>query len=257
MPTTNTSTATLQNLLTALLAQGNQDQNFSLPPYVYTSMFNTATSFIINQCVALYTSNSQIVDIINPFVKIAPCIPSGGLIPLPKDYRNILGAPSINVKGDLTGECAEPQPPILTPQQFQTANLKGGCLRRPITIVSQSEFDYRSTSRYKKPTYENPIAFFAGQQQTTGRVVLKVCPYDVTMVQVMYVYQEPLFNFAYLSQPDDTYIQNPSDPSNVESIWSNAAFELLLKCLTHLYAAYSRDKTFTDFARLLTETNIL
>ena len=247
----NTSTATLQNLLSGLLAQANQDQNFSYPPYVFSAHFNTVSSFLLNECARLYTTAPQVVDIIDPFVKIAPCVPKGGFIPLPPDYRSMLGAPSINVNKSLSGECGEPQPVITTPQQFQVANLKGGCLRRPITIVSQSEFDYLTTSKYKKPTYENPIAYFAGNK------TLKVCPYDVTRVEILYVYNEPVFNYAYTAQPDDTYIQNTNDPSNVESIWGSPAYAPLLKGLTVLYGAYSRDKQFSDFGTLLNESNIV
>jgi len=213
-------------------------------------MFRTVSSFLLNESVRMYTTSPQIVDIIDPFVKVAQCVPSGGLIPLPQDYRNLLGAPSININQNKNGECKD-SVPITTVQQFQAASLRGGCLRRPIAIVSQSEFDYLTTSKYKAPTYDNPIAYFAGKK------ALKVCPYDISMVTVLYVVNEPLFNYAYTVQPDDTYVQNPSDPSNVESIWGNTAFPHLLKGLTHLYAAYSRDRTFSDFATLLSEISIV
>lgn len=248
MPAVNPSKSTLQNLLTALLSTANQDQNFFYPPYIYQAHFNIVSSFLLNECVRLYTTNSQIVDLIDPFVKVTPCQPTNGVIPLPKDYRNILGSPSINVRADLSGECGE-NIPITTPQQFLTATLKGGCTRRPVTIVSQSEFDYLTTSTYKKPTYNNPVGFFSGQRS------IKVCPYDLSMVLVMYVIKEPTYVYGYIQQPDDTYIFDQS--TSTESDWNSDAFQPLLTGLTALYAAYSRDKTFTDFAKILSESNIL
>lgn len=235
-------------MLRSILAVANADQNFSYPPLVYNDHFNTLTSLLISQCAKLYPTNPDIIDIIDPFVRIAPCIPSKGLIPLPTDYRNLLGAPSINVKGDASGECFD-APPITTKQEFQTAMLKGGCLRRPITIVSQSEFDYLTTSGYKKPTYNNPIAYFAGQK------ALKVCPYDVTKVDVMYIAMEKTYVYGYVAQPDDTFIFDIN--SSVESEWTSAAYEPLFRGLNHLYGAFSRDKSFSDWANLLSQISIV
>lgn len=245
----NNSKAGLNNLLTAILSSANQDQNFFLPPWIFSAMVNTVTSFLIDKCVELYPSSPFLLDIIDPFVKVACITPSGGLITLPDDYRNILGAPSIIVKNDKKGECGDLSIPIDSAQQFLAATLKGGCNRRPITIVAQSEFDYLTTSSYKKPDFWNPIAFFTGQKQ------LRICPTSLTKVYLLYVKQEMIYNFGYLSNPDDTYIIDSQ--TTIDTEWNNSSFGPLMRGLTALYAMYSRDKTFMDFSTVLREANIV
>lgn len=248
----NTSKSGLQNLLTSLISVSNQDQNFFLPPWIFSSFVNTITSFLIDKCVELYPNNSTLIDIISPFVKVACIPPSGGLITLPSDYRNILGAPSIIV--NKSGECGDVTVPINTPQQFLTATLKGGCNRRPITIVAQSEFDYLTTSSYKKPTYWDPIGFFTGQNEN-GQVQIRVCPTDLTKVYVLYVQQEKTYNYAYIQNQDDTFYIDPVN--TVDTIWTNASFGPLFKGLNHLYGIYARDKQFSDWAMALSQISIV
>lgn len=245
----NNSKSGIQNLLTAMLAPANQDQNLFIPPWIVSSMVNTVTSFLIDKCVELYPSSAQVLDIIDPFVKISPITPSGGMIPLPDDYRNILGSPSIIVNGSKNGECGDTGVPITNAQQFLAATLKGGCIRRPITIVAQSEFDYLTTSSYKKPTFFNPIGYNAGNKQ------IKICPTDISKCYLLYVKQEQIYNFGYKMNPDDTYIID--NQTTIDTEWTSPAFSSLMKGLTVLYSAYSRDKQFMDFATLLREVNIV
>lgn len=245
----NNSKSGLKNLLTAILSVANQDQNLVLTPAIFSSMINTITSFVIDQCVKLYPDNPMLLDIIDPFVKISCITPKGGLIELPEDYRNILGAPSIIVKDDKKGECGEVSVPITNAQQFLAANLKGGCTRRPIKIVAQSEFDYLTTSSYKKPTVWDSIGFNAGNKQ------IRICPTDLSKVYVMYAKKEMVYNFGYIMNPDDTYFID--ETTTVDTEWSNSAFTLLFKGLTHLYAIYSRDKQFSDWAQALSQISIV
>lgn len=245
----NTSKSGLKNLLTSLLAPANQDQNLFLPPWVFSSIVNTVTSFLIDKCIEVYPNSASTIDIIDPFIKISCVTPSEGLITLPDDYRNILGAPSIIVKKDKKGECGDLSIPINNAQQFLAATLKGGCNRRPITIVAQSEFDYLTTSSYKKPTYWDPIGFFTGQKQ------IRVCPTDLTKVYVMYVKKENIYNFGYIMQPDDTYYIDPN--TTVDTEWTNPAFSSLFKGLNHLYGVYSRDREFSNWAAELSQISIV
>lgn len=250
----NNSKSSLQNLLTALLSVANQDQNMFLTPAIFSSMINTVTSFLIDKCVEIYPHSPMTLDIIDPFVKIEAVTPSGGMIKLPDDYRNILGSPSIIVKGDKKGECGDTGVPITNAQQFLTATLRGGCIRRPITIVSQSEFDYLTTSSYKAPTFWDPIAFNAGNDDQ-GRKQLKVCPHDVTKVYIMYAKKEQVYNLGYQMNPDDTYFLDPA--TTVDTEWGNAAFVPLFKGLNHLYGIFSRDKEFSNWAMTLSQISIL
>lgn len=217
-------------------------------------MVNTITSFLIDKCVEIYPNSSSTIDIISPFVKISCLTPSGGLITLPDDYRNILGAPSIIVKKDKKGECGDLSIPIDNAQQFLAATLIGGCNRRPITIVAQSEFDYLTTSSYKKPTFFDPIGFFAGQNEE-GKKQIRICPTDLTKVYLMYVKQEKVYNYGYILQPDDTFYIDPT--TTVDTEWGNPAFSSLFKGLNHLYGVYSRDREFSNWAAELSQISIV
>jgi hypothetical protein len=245
----NNTKSGLKNLLSSLLSSSNSDQNMFLPPSVYSSMVNTITSFLIDRCVEVYPTSSKVIEIIDPFVKVAAITPSNGIIKLPPDFRNILGSPSIIVSDDKKGECGDSGIPITNAQQFLAATVKGGCTRRPITIVAQSEFDYLTTSSYKKPSFWNPICFNKGENE------LKVCPTDVTKVYVMYVKQEKIYNFGYIPQPDDTYYID--EATTIDTEWNNAGFTPLFKGLTHLYGIYSRDKEFSNWANVLSQISIV
>lgn len=249
MAAVNTSKSGFQNLLKAILSVANQDQNMVLPPWVFSSMVNTVTSFLIDKCIEVYPGNPQVLDIIDPFVKVSPVAPSGGLVNFPDDYRNILGAPSIIVNNEKNKECGEDVGPIDNAEQFLVATLKGGCNRRPITIVAQSEFDYLTTSKYKKPTLWNPIGFNSGQRQ------IRICPTDLSKIFVLYVKQEKVYNFGYQMNPDDTYYLDPTTTTDTE--WTNTAFTSLFKGLNHLYGIYSRDKEFSNWATELSQISIV
>lgn len=248
----NTSKSGFQNLLTSLLGVSNQDQNYYLPPAIFSSMVNTVTSFLLDKCVALYPDNQMLIDIISPFVKVACIPPSGGIITLPADYRNLLGSPSIIVNKGC--ECQDVTVPITTAQQFLTATLKGGCSRRPITIVAQSEFDYLTTSSYKKPDFWNPIGFFVGQN-SLGQNQIRICPGDLSKAYVLYVQQEQVYSLAYNPNPDETW--SIDAVNTVDTQWNNAAFSSLFKGLNHLYGIYSRDKQFSDWAMALGQISLV
>lgn len=256
MPSINNSKSSLQNLLTALLAPANQDQNQSLPPWVFTSFVNTATSFLISALVKSYPENPQVVDVLDPFTRFSILPVKNGYFSIEgsfidKDgYRDILGAPYIFANKTLDSECGD-IPLITTPQQFKTANLTGGCKTFPILIVPESEFSYRTSSTYNFPTYEEPIGYYAGQKQ------VKICPYDLSKVALLYVKNELIYNMAYLMQPDDTYLVNPADPTFVDTEWGSNAFPYLFKALNHLYAAYASDPAFTQWSEILTREGIL
>lgn len=224
-----------------------------LPPWIFSSMLNTVTSFLIDKCVELFPSNPQIIDILYPFIKLCPIAPTGGTIVLPSDYRNILGAPSIIVKQDKKGECGD-SVSITTPQQFLAANLQGGCIRRPIVIVPQSEFDYLTTSTYKKPTVWNPSGYNAGVNEK-GQKLIRICPTDLTKVYLLYVKKELVYNMGYIMNPDETYYIDPN--TTVDTEWDSPAASALFKGLNHLYGIYSRDKQFSDWAMALSQISIV
>lgn len=232
-------------MLTSVLSVANVEQSQVYPPNIYSAHYNVVTSMLINRLVKQFPDNPIVLDILSPYVKVAMLGITDGFITLPNDYRDILGAPSISAKLDGTMECGEP---ITTEQQFKIANLKGKCRTRPILIVPQSEFDYRTTSNYKFPTFNDPIGYMYGQNK------IKVCPFDLTKVQLQYVINESIYSYGYIVQPDDTYIFDPNTTN--DSLWGNAAFEYLYKGITLLYGSYVRDSSMTNYSEILKQSGL-
>lgn len=231
----------LDNMLKSVLGVGNAEQNQSYPPNIYSSHFNVVTSLLINKLVDIYPIN---LDMLKPFMVKKQVIVTNGYVELTDDYRNLLGA-GISAKNDNTGEC-DTTP---TGNDFNVGILKAGCTTRPIEFLTTKEWDYRTTSGYKFPTYWNPIGCFFESNK------FKVCPYDLKSVEIRYVRKEAIVSYGYIMQPDDTFIFDPSN--SVESELTSAAFAPLFNALSHLYAAYTRDPDLTNYAMILTEKGIL
>lgn len=238
----------LSNLLTALLSTAPTDQNMVYPPSIFSAHVNFVTGLVLSALAKVYPSNQSVIDILDPFVKIALIPVNNGFVQLPDDYRNLLGSPMMFTNPQNTMECGGQIEP-LTIENFRTGQLKAGCNLTPITIKDQAEFAHLTQSSYKKPTYNSPIAFFSGQKQ------LKICPYDCTKVAVLYIINEPIYNYAYILQPDDTFIFDAAN--SVDTDWNGNAFELLMKGLVSLYAAYTNNKELSDWSQILNEKNII
>lgn len=248
------SSCSLDNMLQAVLASANQDQNQVLPPSIYSSMRSTVTSLLISALVKEYPSNPVVLDMLRPFVKVAYIPIQDGYITLPDDYRDILGSPSIVAAKSNDGECGcdkdeVQEPDITTEQQFKLAIQKSRCLTRPVMIVPQTEFDYLTTSAYKPPTYLDPVGYMYGSNK------IKVCPFDLTKVKLQYVRYEVPEVYGYITQPDDTFILDPL--TSTESEWTSAAFTPIYNAMIALYAAYTKDENLRDFATILHQSGIL
>lgn len=242
------SKCSLQNLLSAVLSTAPVEQNMVYPPHIFTAHVNFVTSLIISALVKAYPSNQSVIDILDPFIKTVMIPVTNGYVQLPTEYRDLLGSPMMFTNPNATGECTDTKEP-LTPQTFKTGILKSGCNLTPIVIKDQSEFAYLTKSTYKKPNYDTPIAFFSGQKQ------LKICPYDCTKVAVMYVVNEPSYLYAYIMQPDDTFLFDSVNSKDTD--WGSNCFELMIKGLVSLYAAYTNNKELSDWSLVLNEKNIL
>lgn len=238
-------------MLQSVLSVANEDQSAVYPPSIFSSQFRTVTSLLISKLVQQYPGNPTVLDILMPFIKFSMQPVKKGVFALPDDYRNILGAPYIFVNG--AKQCGE-VPEIKTAQQFLTAQLKGGCNVAPIVIVSESEFSERTRSTYKKPSHSNPIGYFAGLNET-GQKVIKICPYDLTVVGLLYARQEGLYQYGYFLNPDDTFSFDAS--TTVESEWTSAGFQPIFTAMMALYSAYVRDNELRDWSLILSEKGIL
>lgn len=238
--------ASLQNILQQVLAVGNQDQNFGYPPNIYASHYNITTSYLIDVLAKIYPVHC---DVLLPLINVVKIQVKDGHIQLPEEYRNILGAPSISVKKD-GSDCSDNNPVVIdTASEFKTAILKSGCKTVPITILDKSQWDYRTTSTYAYPTIDNPIGLYVADRK------IKVCPYDLANVEVMFVKKEPVAKYGYLMNPDDTFIFDPATSQEVG--WGEAAAEFLFKGVLSLYAAYSRDKELTDYTTVLKQIGLV
>lgn len=243
---TEPSKSSLDNVLQALLSTVNKEANNDVPPGQFSNWFNIVTGLLISGLAKQYPKNQETVDILDPFIctKLIPA--SNGFIQLPEDYRNLLGGPMIFANPN-AGECSDVEE--LTPENFVTGMLKGRCKLNPVVIKDQTEFAYLTRSTYNFPTYENPIGFHSGKKQ------IRVCPYDVSKVFVMYVRNEKTYRYGYISQPDDTYLFDKK--TSVESEWGSNAFDYLYKGVLALYAAYASDPNLRDFSKILNEQGIL
>lgn len=229
----------LDNMLKAVLAPANQEQNAFYPPYIYEQHYNTATSWLISKIVEIFPTSQQFVDIIEPFLETKQLLIKGGYVEIPTDCRNFLDA-AINVKGDLSGECKDDLPKGVLEQQFINEQKKGKCLSRPIIIVDQTQWDLLTKHPYQAPTYEYPIGCFFGKGK------LKVCPFDISTVEVRYIRNEKIYKYGYITQPDETYIFD--EKTTIESEWNTNAFEYLYKALISLYSVWCRDNTLRNWS---------
>lgn len=238
----NNGACGFNNLLKSLTAVGNFEQNMFYPPSVFQAHVNTITSLLISELVKIFPKSPSVLDMLIPFVKVAMIPATNGFIQLPDDYRDILGTPMIFANPNSTGECGGQIEP-LTAQNFKTGILKGGCRLNAVTVVPQTEFADLTTSTYNAPNYEQPIAYFSGGNQ------LRICPYDLTKVAVMYARKETSYVFGYIIQPDDTYIIDST--TTIDTEWSNAAYTPIFNALVALYSAWSRDQEMTQWSAIL------
>jgi len=241
----------LENMLNAILGVANQEQNMSYPASIFTSQYNTVTSLLLSKLADIYPSDPSVLDMLDPFVERDIIRPISGYINLPDNYRNILGTPMISAKEDGCAECV-PEGDISN-AEFKKLNLKAGCKKVNVLMVDQAEFADRTTSTYKKPTYAKPIGYRSGTVEGKGQI--KVCPFDINAVEVMYVRKEKLVNYGYIMQPDDTFVFNAE--TSVESEWTSAAFQPIFKALFALYTAYSRDNQLRDWALFINQNSLV
>lgn len=237
--------SSLSNVLQAVLSVANAEQNSTYPPLTYQNHYNIVTSFLLDKLSALYPAHQ---DILLGFMEQKKISVTDGYIQLPDTYRNLLGSPSILVKKD-GSDCSDSNAVVIdTESEFKTAIKKSGCKTVPIEIVDKSEWDYRTTSLYAFPTLKNPIGLYIAEKR------IKVCPYDLAKVDVLYVKNEDIYTVAYITQPDDTFLIDESNTSEVQ--WDSNAFEYLFKGIFALYSAYSRDQSLTNYSQILNQAGL-
>lgn len=242
------SKCSLNNMLVSVLSVANQEQSMFYSPRIYTDQYNVVTSLLISVLVKSYPLNPTVIDMLDPFIKIEIIPVKDGYVNLPDDYRDLLGTPYVFANPESTCECEGALEP-LTPQNFQVQVLKNKCRMNSLIIYPESEFTLRTRSTYDAPTWENPIGFFSGKRQ------IKICPYDATKVAVMYVRNESVYRYGYITQPDDTFLFDIT--TTIESEWGSNAYQPIFNALCSLYAAYAKDQEMQNWALILGEKGIL
>lgn len=234
-------------MLKSILSVANQEQNMAYNPAIYTSQYNTVVSLLLSKLADIYPSDTTVLDILDPYVERVVLRPKDGYITLPDNYRNLLGSPMISSTDDGCKECEQSED--LSNKEFNQLILKSGCKKVPLLMVDQAEFAFRTTSTYKKPTYEKPIGYRSGKGQ------IKVCPFDIKAVEVMYVRKEKLVNYGYIMQPDDTFVYDEKTSTDTE--FTSAAFEIIHRVLFTLYTAYTRDEQLKDWTLFINQKGLI
>lgn len=240
--------SSLNNILQAVLSVANQSQNTFYSPYIYTQHRNVIESLLLSELVKSYPANNDVIAQISPFVKIEIIPITDGYIQLPEDYRNVLGTPMIFAKSDDSSECGAPIEP-LTPQNFKIGILKSGCKLNSVNIVPQSEVSFRLRSTYDAPNYESPIGWYIDSNK------IKLCPFDLSKIALMYAKKERLLNYGYITQPDDTFLYDPS--LTIDTEFDSSAFVPIFNACVALYSAYVKNQDLQNWSQILQEKGIL
>lgn len=214
-----------------------------VPPEVFDAIYNVSAAWVIGKVVELWPRDQRYVEVVEPFLRIDVKHAVDGIIDLPTEYRNFLGAGVLTNKAKTTTCNDTPQAIKIRQQEFDA--IKGKCERVPIRIVDTAEFDFFTQDEFDMPTLAAPIGCFFGKQQ------LKICPLDIGSVEVRYLVNEKMYRYGYISQPDDTFIYDPN--TSVDTEFTNAAFDKLYAASTKLIGIYLRDNNVLGFAAALNE----
>jgi hypothetical protein len=71
----------------------------------------------------------------------------------------------------------------------------------------------------------------------------------------MYAKMEGQLNYGYISQPDDTYIYDPT--TTIDTGFGSNCFELIFNATMSLYSAYAKDGDLQNWAQVLKKEGIL
>lgn len=237
--------ATLDSILKKVLAQGGKEQSSTYPPNIFDEHINTATNFLLDRVAEIFPDNQSIVDVARPFLKIIPIPVTGGKINFPDDYRNLLGI-AINVSPDFKSLCGESggskykdDPLAKSQAQLDRKIEQSKCISRSVQVVDIDEWDDRTTSNYKSPTYKRPIACIFEDKS------IKLCPYDIGSVEMRYLRIPKVYRYGYKENPDHTFVFDPA--TTEESEWSDNAIQYLVKAVGSLFSIYLRDPEMRDW----------
>jgi len=251
---------TWQEVITATVElAGNKEQNAHIPPYIASNAGRLVTDFCLNEIARIYPNNNRIVDKGRPFLKRKLVEVVNGLATMPPDYRNILSV-SIATTDKMDAPCDCKNDCDQCDEEGIKDDTNGGlyengqrtepCKYREVKILTSSEYDLASMSRLRPPSYEKPIGMFV------DRTTFKVCPREVTYIEVRYLKHPVKSEIGYKMMPDDTWQIDTASPSYVELEWERNIFPEFFKAFTSLYALHTRDGNLVNWNNQLKEIGI-
>lgn len=224
------------------------------PPRVFQEHMEIVTNWVIDEGVKMMPGNKSIKEILRPFWVMKELTVKNGVVPFEDDYRNMIGI-ATRVNKDLNGDCKCNEDEHFENDPLEDSEVavmkkiqKAKCISRPVTIVEQEEFDRLSTHRYKRPTYEAPVAC------VLKGVEIKICPFDLSHVDVRYIRKPKQYVYGYRELPDHTFVFDKN--TSTESEWEDTAMQYLLKGLNTLYSAYVKDAEMYNWNELIKKVGL-
>lgn len=242
------------NVFQMVLAQGNKEQNQHYPPGIFEVHYKLASDWLKDEGAKLYPTSQIIVDIFRPYLKVELMPVKNGIIPMPKEYRNLLG---LGFYVNETKKCIpvklpdnnfkDPKNPTLAELAKVTAELQVESSR--IDLKSIDEWNYITKHPYKKPkTFDKAAAcIFDGEG-------IRLLPLKIPYAEVRYMKVVPEFKYGYAMLPDETFVFDPD--TTTEELWNENAIPYLFKGVNILYANYVRDDSYIASAKDLRENSL-
>ncbi len=266
---------TWQELITQTVAlMGNKEQNLFFPPFIATSAGNLASNFILNSLAEKYPNSQAVVDKARPFLKRKIVSVQNGIIELPTDYRYILSVGiAVTSTGNKPRRCADEEICQANDCYEKKSNENGElvnttdpnsilydaslasvraeqCKFNQVDQVDVDQFFKATISKSRPPTLEYPIYCFVSRTQ------LKICPLDISHVEIIYLREPKKYNIGYKMMPDDTWQIDISSPFHVELEWEVNIAPEMFKAFTTLYAIHTRDGNLVNWNNELKQLGI-
>lgn len=252
---------TLDSVYKKVLSIGNKEQNSMYPPHIFDEHFNVVTNYILDEVAKTFAENRSIVDIASPFLMTKEIAVVGGKVGFPVEYRNLLGvAMYVTIKGDEDCGCNDcgcddkdkrdfqNDPLAKSSKQLMKKIERNKCTSRDLVELDIDEFSDRSTHPYKKPTLIKPVFC-----QFESRKI-KVCPFDISHVEIRYLRNPNVYRYGYIEQPDHTFVPDPA--TTIESEWDSTAMKSLVSGVSSLYSIYAKDGEMQNWNEVIKKAGL-
>ena len=266
------NTLTWQDVVTSTVELGgNKEQNAHFPPYIITNAGNLLTDVILNELVRVYPHSNLVMSKALPFLKRKIVSVDNSLINVPDDCRNILEV-SVPVVG---GECWECSKEFIESVNCEEKYCGGGgamvdvcnpnsplydaelaskpkeyCEFKKVYEVNQDQWAERTRSGINRPSLDKPIFMYVSPNQ------IKICPANISYVEIRYIKQPKKYLMTYTEMPDDTWQIDKNDSAYVELEWDRNISPEFFKGMLSLYAVHTRDGNLVDWNNALKKEGI-